>query len=80
MLVWTSGGHDEEFLYELLRHEGRGDNTHQHTCSGCQIPFGEAGGRMIQCRDCFGGALECIDCCLKRHAQLPLHRIQVCST
>ena len=57
----------EEFLSELLRLEGRGD-ARQGTCMTCKGPCG-----VFRCDDCFGGRLECSDCCLARHKTLPLH-------
>ena len=60
-------GFREEFLSELLRLEGRGD-ARQGTCMTCKGPCG-----VFRCDDCFGGRLECSDCCLARHKTLPLH-------
>ncbi|KAF7968026.1 hypothetical protein HWV62_32158 [Athelia sp. TMB] len=29
---------------------------------------------LMRCEDCFGDCVECVSCCLERHARLPLHR------
>ncbi|KAJ6499776.1 hypothetical protein DFH09DRAFT_1336417 [Mycena vulgaris] len=68
---WTED-HLEVFLQELLRLEGRGDHRSYSICHDCSV--GKADHR---CRDCFGGGeLLCSTCVLKRHRQLPFHRIQ----
>lgn len=67
--------HLEIFLQEVLRLEGRGDHRSYDICRGCAIGKGE-----YRCKDCMGGGeLLCKECLLKRHAQLPFHRVQVSS-
>ncbi|KAJ6487351.1 hypothetical protein DFH09DRAFT_1339464 [Mycena vulgaris] len=64
--------HLEIFLQELLRLEGRGDHRSYSICRDCSV--GKADHR---CRDCLGGGeLLCSGCALKRHRQLPFHRIE----
>ncbi|KAJ7434249.1 hypothetical protein B0H11DRAFT_2258549 [Mycena galericulata] len=64
--------HREMFLQELLRWEGRGDHRSYSICGRCSVGKAE-----YRCRDCVGGGeLLCSDCIVKRHLQLPLHRIQ----
>jgi hypothetical protein len=59
------------FLEELIRLEGRGDFAASH-CPYC----GQAD-PSLRCMDCDGGELVCLECTLKSHARLPLHRIEV---
>lgn len=56
-------------LDERMRYEGRGNKG--TACPDCQ------GQGAVRCEDCFGRELLCRGCCLKRHQQLPLHRIKV---
>jgi hypothetical protein len=84
MHIWSKD-HKDEFLRELLRHEGLGENWRNPTCGTCHqslMPPSDLdphtrNPRIIRCRDCFGGLQECIDCCLQRHARLPLHVLDV---
>lgn len=88
MLIWRQG-HIQEFLQEMLRHEGLGEHRHGATCATCReaIPIpppstttehpSDAASELIRCQDCHGDCVECISCCLKRHKGLPLHRTQV---
>lgn len=41
------------------------------TCPNCKTAQGE-----LRCKDCFGGALLCKDCCLFLHQRLPCHRLE----
>ncbi|KAJ7472822.1 hypothetical protein FB451DRAFT_1035953 [Mycena latifolia] len=64
--------HQDIFLAELLRWDGRGDHRGQSNCRHCATGLAE-----YRCRDCLGGReLLCQDCLLRWHEQLPLHRIQ----
>ncbi|KAJ7248075.1 hypothetical protein C8J57DRAFT_1673431 [Mycena rebaudengoi] len=66
--------HRDEFLNELLTWEGRGVHRHVAVCSDCSA--GKTADH--RCVDCLGGGqLLCQDCIVRRHGQLPLHRIQV---
>lgn len=92
MMVWRK--YDEEFLQELLRHEGLGSDTPSCcTCSGGSqsppstppsTPHPDNEGEttstcdFIRCQDCCAGFVECVNCCAKRHQHLPFHRIEVC--
>lgn len=88
MLVWRQG-HIQDFLHELIRHEGLGEHRRCATCVTCRedihIPpslsstediLNTTSG-PIRCQDCHGDFVECATCCLKRHELLPLHRTQV---
>ncbi|KAJ7472830.1 hypothetical protein FB451DRAFT_1134413 [Mycena latifolia] len=64
--------HQDIFLAELLRWDGCRDHRGQSNCRHCATGLAE-----YRCRDCLGGGeLLCQDCLLRRHEQLPLHRIQ----
>ncbi|KAF7290396.1 CxC2 domain-containing protein [Mycena chlorophos] len=62
-----------EFLGELLWHDGRGDDGNKH-CTRCHVD-----GRVARyrCDDCLCRRLLCEACCVEVHRQLPLHNIQV---
>ena len=84
MLIWRTN-HITEFLHELIRLDGLGEHQHGPTCSTClksipipspSTPAGTTTG-LLRCQDCHGDCVECVSCCLKRHARLPLHRTQV---
>jgi hypothetical protein len=86
MRVWSKD-HKDEFLRELLQHEGLGENWRNPTCGTCHqslIPSPNPtldpptqNPCIIHCQDCFGGLQECVDCCLRCHARLPLHVLDV---
>ncbi|KIP01466.1 hypothetical protein PHLGIDRAFT_80565, partial [Phlebiopsis gigantea 11061_1 CR5-6] len=68
--------HRSEYLDELVRLKGRGDHASDGNgsavhCTDC----GSADG-VFRCTECFGRDLVCQGCCLTRHAQLPLHRLE----
>jgi hypothetical protein len=63
--------HRDEYLDELMCLEGRG--RYERSCAGCNTPFPN-----FRCKDCTHGALWCQVCLVKRHAQSPLHVIEVC--
>jgi hypothetical protein len=86
MKVWRD--HVQEFLHEMLRHEGLGGDQHDPKCFTCGSKFSHRDmpnatsadsmhSRITCCKDCFGQQLECGECCLERHQRLPLHVIQV---
>ena len=63
----------QEFLDEVLRHDGLGDFLGQNKCSNC----GNAAG-IIKCKDCANGVLlRCPECIVALHQNLPLHRVEV---
>ncbi|KAJ7111421.1 hypothetical protein C8R44DRAFT_833320 [Mycena epipterygia] len=43
-------------------------------CHGCKIPGARP---LIHCKECFGDALLCDSCCVRRHAENPLHMIEL---
>ncbi|KAH7904941.1 hypothetical protein BJ138DRAFT_1118936 [Hygrophoropsis aurantiaca] len=62
-----------EFLHELIRHEGMRGEPVCSTCGASQVNGDPA---LYRCKECFGNVLECRECCINRHSQLPLHYIQ----
>jgi hypothetical protein len=72
MLTWA--GHQDEYLDEMLRLEGRGYPAIYSKCGGC----GEAD-PTFRCaqQTCYGPGLFCKECIVARHAVLPTHWIQV---
>jgi hypothetical protein len=62
----------ETYLDELLRHDGRGSNA-ALMCSN----VGCGGDGIFKCRECMFENLFCCDCMVRRHSNLPLHRILV---
>jgi hypothetical protein len=70
MAMWVA--EQEEYLRELIRHEGRGDAMGQVHCATCTT--GEA---RYRCRDCLGQDMYCQDCVVLRHRENPCHRLQV---
>jgi len=65
-----------DFLDELLRHEGRG---YYEASVFPDCPAGASNLGIYWCVDCMGGELYCQGCIVKRHAAMPLHRIEVCA-
>ncbi|KAJ7769741.1 hypothetical protein B0H14DRAFT_3509403 [Mycena olivaceomarginata] len=63
----------EEFLDELVRHDGRGDYVHQAVCAGVQC---EAPRPVYRCYDCFHPCLYCEACVKAMHEQMPLHHLE----
>src|SRR6202050_1070280 len=66
----------DEYLTELLRHEGRADFPTDH-CPLCP-PERTPCAPSFRCRDCFGCHFVCKDCCIESHRECPLHIIEVC--
>lgn len=71
MLEWVADGRPQEFLYELVRLEGRGEaiGSSCETCGSEDACYG--------CDDCWGSWLECRECVLANHKRLPFHRLKV---
>jgi hypothetical protein len=71
MLTWAE--HQDEYLDEMLRLEGRGYAAFHSTCGGCKAP-----GPSFRCtqQTCCGPSLFCQACIVERHAVLPTHWIQ----
>jgi hypothetical protein len=72
MLTWA--GHQDEYLDEVLRLEGRGYPAIHSTCGGCKAP-----NPTFRCaqQTCYGPSLFCQACIVKGHTVLPTHWIQV---
>lgn len=77
----------EAFLSESLRLHGLGYSTYQRECSTCSAKLVTESEALVatvdpmplyRCRRC-GQFTECAKCCIQRHRQSPLHRIEVCS-
>ncbi|KAJ7173282.1 hypothetical protein C8R46DRAFT_1031642 [Mycena filopes] len=67
-----------DFVDELLRHEGLGDDTDNPTCAHCQSAFERADvvlPRFFKCVEC-GEFLQCEACCVEQHQRTPLHTIR----
>ncbi|KAJ7780810.1 hypothetical protein DFH07DRAFT_950031 [Mycena maculata] len=63
---------------ELLHHDGLGDHLDHPACAFCEKEYSATLNgitRIFQCGDC-GQFLQCKDCCLSRHALMPLHTLQ----
>lgn len=86
MRLWRD--HAQEFLNEMIRHEGLRNNCSRREpqCVECGVKFSFDDGldegrlpsqRVMQCRDCFHSPILCGSCCLRVHERLPLHVIQV---
>ncbi|KAF8148323.1 hypothetical protein K438DRAFT_1625581 [Mycena galopus ATCC 62051] len=71
MLTWAE--HQDEYLDEFLRHEGRGYANIYSTCGGCGNVNPTY--RCAQ-QTCHGPSLYCGGCIISRHAALPTHWIQ----
>jgi hypothetical protein len=63
--------HVDQFLSEIIRHDGRAGCTEQ-ICRRCGYERPD-----FRCRDCFGGAMLCRSCMVISHASNPLHRVDV---
>ncbi|KAF7302510.1 CxC2 domain-containing protein [Mycena chlorophos] len=64
--------HRNAFLRELLRHDGRGEESSEF-CTRCNI---EGHAAKYRCDDCLCSRLLCAGCCIEVHGQLPFHNIQ----
>lgn len=71
MLQWVADGRPQEFLYEMVRLEGRGDTA------GSACACGTMEEVVYACKDCWGTRLECSECVLNNHSRLPFHRLKV---
>ena len=59
-------------LDELLRHDGLREHLALPQCASCLEELGE-----YKCIDCASPTLYCTPCIVSRHADLPLHRLEV---
>ncbi|KAK7028695.1 CxC2 domain-containing protein [Favolaschia claudopus] len=67
-----------EFLAELLRHDGLGDDTENPCCAHCTSRFSPRATppvRLFKCYEC-GQFLQCLSCCIANHTRTPLHVIK----
>ncbi|KAG2756212.1 hypothetical protein P692DRAFT_20844226 [Suillus brevipes Sb2] len=69
LLNWIK--HQELFLLEMLRHDGRGNNLPSDLCSSCGMNIG-----VHRCKDCFSSQLLYQGCVVDVHARLPLHCVE----
>ena len=67
--------HREEFLDEILRHDGRGDYMYQVVCAGDGNDCG--GVPEFRCSDCLQPCLYCRACIVSLHKRTPLHHLEV---
>ncbi|KAJ7667892.1 hypothetical protein DFH06DRAFT_983104 [Mycena polygramma] len=65
--------HRDEALDEVCRGEGRGSPEFYNACCECKTP-----GPSYRCArgTCFGQAMYCEQCIVKRHRQLPTHVVE----
>ena len=77
MKDWLS--HREEYLDELLWHEGRGKAS--PLCPTCVVDMQgpRRQGKYI-CRDCCGSRMFCGTCIVSQHVENPFHNIKVFGT
>ncbi|PPQ80537.1 hypothetical protein CVT24_002657 [Panaeolus cyanescens] len=67
----------QQYMDELLRHEGPIDPKRLLKCADCECDFDETKSSPLRCMDCSDGyALRCKDCVLALHDNLPFHRIE----
>ncbi|KAJ7702934.1 hypothetical protein B0H16DRAFT_1347222 [Mycena metata] len=71
MKTWAL--HQDEYLDEMLRLEGRGYSAIYSQCVGCG--GADPGFRCMQ-QTCYGPGLYCQTCLLRQHACLPTHWVQ----
>ncbi|KAJ7736393.1 hypothetical protein B0H14DRAFT_3097541 [Mycena olivaceomarginata] len=64
----------EQYLMEFLQHEGKGAVAREW-CPACP-PASRAPNPEYRCMDCFFPDLLCVECCVKKHRDHPLHRIE----
>ncbi|KAI1784423.1 hypothetical protein LXA43DRAFT_901675 [Ganoderma leucocontextum] len=63
----------QDYLWESLRLEGRGDFM-DGKCAGCSNALPD--GLGVRCDDCEDCGVYCIGCCFSGHKCLPLHRMK----
>ncbi|KAF9502212.1 hypothetical protein BDN71DRAFT_1515913 [Pleurotus eryngii] len=80
----------KEFVWESIRAEAQSEAARAGECATCRdkleneqameratTPPREMGDPLYRCLECFGFRNECLDCCMERHKNLPLHWIEV---
>ena len=65
-------GHIKDYLWELIRLDGRGEHQAKQACSGCSM-----GEPLYRCQDCMGSSLLCRSCIVESHTANPFHIIEV---
>ncbi|KAH6888247.1 hypothetical protein BKA70DRAFT_1443241 [Coprinopsis sp. MPI-PUGE-AT-0042] len=66
----------QAFLDELLRHDGLADSLDRQSCASCSPTSPSMG--MFKCTECWDGPLLlCQDCLISKHANQPLHRVEM---
>lgn len=74
LLDWIEKGHREVALAEMLRLEGwRG--VERARCPSC--PATREVAPSIRCDDCWSSEALCVECCVHKHHEHPLHRVKV---
>ncbi|KAF9521458.1 hypothetical protein CPB83DRAFT_778711, partial [Crepidotus variabilis] len=69
--------HRTSYLDELIRGDGRADFMRATQCGDCIARKSDAPGvGEYRCQECFLPDLICKSCCIRRHRQQPLHRIE----
>ena len=67
----------DDYLHELLRNDGRGGHTYSRCLACTDRPIPTAPGHAtIRCRECMP-KLVCEGCAVRRHADMPWHRVEV---
>jgi hypothetical protein len=62
-------------LDELVRRDGLQENASPPRCASCVEELG-----TYRCIDCTTPLLRCVSCIIHQHENLPLHRLEVCSS
>ncbi|KAJ3904464.1 hypothetical protein F5879DRAFT_922255 [Lentinula edodes] len=68
--------HVEEYIHELLQHEGRGPSPKPACPCGMAFDDQQPNLRSFRCTECFDSNLWCAECIVSNHEQNPLHIIQ----
>ncbi|KAJ7712326.1 hypothetical protein B0H16DRAFT_1744247 [Mycena metata] len=63
----------DRYSARMLRRDGR-LGANETVCPLCKNT--DNGAPLIRCKDCFGDQSICATCCVDRHAENPLHRVE----
>ncbi|KAL0566541.1 hypothetical protein V5O48_015475 [Marasmius crinis-equi] len=74
--IWWMEKYRDTYLDEMLRNDGRGDFTLANCVDCLSRAAKDPPPGIYRCKECFLGDLTCQECCVRRHRQNPLHRIQ----
>ena len=75
--MWKEN-HRSAFLNEMIRTAGRGDFRKDSHCPDCISRDVDPPGQPVyRCKECFIPDLACKSCCIRRHENLPFHRVEV---